>query len=142
MITTTLRNILRGTAAIRDRVDKGAALPGIYASNAPAAEHGEYIVLTDVSGDHSYALSGEIGTRQSTIQVDCYAETGDRAYSLFELVRNRISGNPSDSAIDSCLIIGGLGSDATPPASKGERWIHRYSKDFLVTHFESVPTLT
>lgn len=142
MILQVLRDILRTSAAIKHRVDKSADLPGVYADNAPARETGEYILLTDVSGEHNYGLSGEVGTQQSTIQVDCYSSKACDAKSLFDLVRNRISGLGNHVTVCECIIVGGIGSDPQPPINKSDRWIHRYSKDFLVTHLESVPTLT
>lgn len=142
MIHKTLRDILRGTAAIRDRVDNGANSPGIYADNAPRNNTcKEYIVLSDVSANHSYSLSGEIGIRETIVQCDCYAETPERAYTLFELIRDRISGNPGHADIDSCLIIGGLGADPTPAKGGQNTWVYRYSKDFQVFHFETIPSL-
>lgn len=142
MIHRTLRDILRDSAAIRDRVDKGTTnLGGIYADYAPEDERPEYIILTDVTTTHHYHLQNEANTRTSIIQVDCYSDRPDRAASLFELVRNLLSGRIDlDNGIQAIWISGGLGSLPEPPEDKSGKWIDRYSKDFSVIHVTDVPT--
>lgn len=141
MLLTAIRDILKASTAIRDRVDLGVRFPGVYADHGPQAVRGEYIVLQDVSGDHSYGLGGEIGTLATIVQVNCFSYKSEKAQSLFMLVRNRLSGY-SDSVIAEATIIGGLGSSPAPPVDNSDKWIYRYSKDFQIFHYESVPTLT
>lgn len=141
MILTVVRDILRASAAVRDRVDQGVNYPGIYADHGPQSVRGEYIVLQNVTGDNHYALTGEIGTQTSIIQVDCYSDRSEHAQSLFALVRNLLSGY-SNTDIAEATIIGGLGSAPAAPADSSHKWTYRFSKDFQIFHYESVPTLT
>ena len=135
MVERTIRDMLRDTDSIRDRVAER-----IYGGNAPQGTYGECIIIRDVSGTHNYSLSGEIGTRQSVVQIDCYSDSSARAYDLCEMVRNRLSGRPGGDEIESCIIVGGARAADEAPSDKSDRWVHSYSLDFEVFHYEGIPT--
>ena len=142
MIEKTLRDLLRNIAEIRDRVDKGTIdRPGIYADNAPQGENPEYIVLKDVTTIHSNSLQNEVNARFSIVQIDCYSTNAYRARTLFELVRNAISGlHDLANGIQAVMIVGGLGTLPVSPKDASDRWVHRFSKDFQVIHETVIPT--
>ena len=138
MIERTLRDILKASDAVKNRVDGR-----IYAGNAPQGVRGECVVLDDVTDEHYYHLFNEADLRSSIVQVDCYAEKSYDARTLFEVIRNVLSGRQDlDNAIQSCTIVGGVGSIVEEPEDRSDRWFYRYSKDFQVMHVESVPTHT
>jgi hypothetical protein len=146
MIEKYIRDYLRSVAAIRNRVDQGANYPGIYAGTVPMGHKGESIRLEDISAQRFYHLAGEAGVVQSVVQVTCYGENARRAFTLSELVRNRLSGyrgyagDSNETAIQSALIIN-ESADQESPADASDRWIYSYTCDYQITHTTSIPTL-
>lgn len=147
MIEQAIRDLLRDTAAIRNRVDKGANFPGIYASTVPDKHRGECIVVVDVTSEDAIHLGGEVGNRVTILQTTVFAENSSKAYSLAELIRLRISGfrgiagDQDPVTIQSCLIQPGGGSDQEEPMDSSDRWTCSYTRDYAVRFVTSIPTL-
>lgn len=141
MIEQHLRDFLRDDDDITDRVEHR-----IRAGNALESDHGELIIITEISNVPQYTLIGEAGKHDKVVQVVAYSATPGAAFSLAELVRNRLSGyrgvigDGDASSVESCRIIsGGAGQDQ--PRDKSDRWIYSYRYDFAMFEDVSIPTL-
>jgi hypothetical protein len=133
---------------VRDRV-----ATRIFAENAPEGTQGECIIVRNLSGSAEMHMQGETDCAMPTIQIDCYAESALRAESLWQLVRNRLSGySGSVSVLDSegieqAVVVSEFalrrpGHIIDEPHDGSDKWTYRYSGDFEVFHSQSVPTLT
>lgn len=147
MIEKYIRDFLREVPAIRNRVDMGGDLSGIYASTVPVRHRGECLVLTVAGASHNNHLGGESSARTSIVQVTAYGENPARAYSLAELVRNRLSGysgglGDSDETTATCIVLNAIGAQEEAAADASDKWIHSYTVDYEITHQTPVPTLT
>lgn len=147
MIAKYLRDHLRSVAAIRDRVDGGADFPGIYADNVPQGHVGECIVLRVIVTDHNYHLGGEVADSGSTVQVTVYSDKAARAFSLMELIRNRLSGyrglmgDSDETRVKTCIIANDVGADIDETAEADDKFIHTYTADYLLIYTTPEPTL-
>lgn len=143
MIEQSIRDLLRVSVTVRNRVDGH-----VFAGNIPHGVQGECVLLQDITSENFAGLAGEIGKAAAIVQVTCYAERSHEAFSLAEVVRNRISGYRGSAGaidpviIDSCLPIGGGGSGQETAVDSSDRWLHSYTRDYEVFFETSVPTLT
>lgn len=148
MIEQYLRDYLRDSAAVSDRVDQGSEYPGVYAGNVPQGHRGECIVLQAIIADHNYHLGGEVADRETIVQITTYSDNAARAYTLMELVRNRLSGyvgnlgDSDETLVKTCVIINDVGAGVETPADASDRWRHSYTCDYDIIHTTPVPTLT
>jgi hypothetical protein len=138
-IAKDIRDYLRDSAAIRDRVASR-----VYPNKAPAGTRGETIILTEVTATRQYSLTNEIDQRSVLLQVDCYSDQAYKSESLFDLVRNRLSGHrgtAGSATIHGTRIIG-EGASVEQPADSSDQWIHRYRGDFEFFHGVTAPDHT
>lgn len=147
MIERKVRDFLRAVDDIRDRVDMGTGLPGIYAGTVPTRHRGECILLSVVGAQHNNHLAGESSARHSVVQVSCYGENAERAYTLAELVRNRLSGysgslGDTDATDAHCVVQNAIGAQEEPTSDASDKWTHSYTVDYFITHQTPVPTLS
>jgi hypothetical protein len=147
MIERYVRDYLRSVAAISNRVDGGANYPGIYAGNAPQGHEGECLIMQGINSDHNYSLTGEVADRESIVQITAYSNTASTAYSLAELVRNRMSGykgmmgDNDETNVKTCIIQTDVGADIEETADADDKFIHSYTVDYLLIHTTPTPTL-
>jgi len=147
MIERYVRDHLRSIAAIRDRVDSGVDYPGIYAGNAPQGHVGECIIMQGITSDHNYHLGGEVADRETMLQIVAYSDNAARAFSLMELIRNRLSGyrglmgDSDETRVKTCIIANDVGADIDETAEAEDKFIHTYTADYLLIYTTPVPTL-
>jgi len=134
---------LKGSIAIAD-----AFGPHIYPEVVPQGLKPEqFILINIVSAQPEYALSGEVGTHTTIVQVDVWTDGRGgrtRANELGELVRNRLSGYRGQfgsGAFGTAEQIR-LDSVAQTPGDGSGNFPRRVSIDYKVTHAAAVPTLT
>lgn len=153
-MTFVLKDIadhLRGSTAIVDAVENR-----IYPDVIPQEERNSggnrmalfpCIVLQIVSGQPEYALRGEAGVHQTTVQVDVWTD-GDRgsyhANELSELVRNRLSGYRGTFGSGCRGTARLVRSNSLPvePVDASDQFRRRVSMDFDLIHTAAVPDLT
>lgn len=146
MIEKIVREYLLADDDVRNIVDSR-----IYVGYVPGGVSGAVIVLRKINTDRSYHLTNEVGARADVLQVDCYDETGTKAYQLSEIVRNRLSGVATANAsymengaytvgyIHYAIIINER-ELVEEPENASDRWTHRYSVDYEIGVSQSVPT--
>lgn len=137
---------------IRDRLEASTAIANefgerIYADVAPQNVAYPFILLSDLSAQPEYALSGEASAHTSQIQVDVWTDgTGgkQKANELGELVRNRLSGYRGTIGSGAYGTIRQIRSDTTapPPLEGSDQHRRRVSIDYEVIHSADVPTFT
>ncbi len=153
MIYRLLYKLLHESEAIRNRVGIR-----IFEENAPERRptdpKEEYIVLHLISENPDYHLDGEVGTGDAVVQVDCHGSHTSKARSLYQLVRNRLSGYRGSVADvltddgdlvsrDVCeLTILRPGMIVGTPQDASDKWSYNCSTDISVFYEQSVPTLT
>jgi hypothetical protein len=148
MIERYTRDFLRDVTAIRDRVDEGTDLLGVYCGTVPHGHRGECILLTDITAEHYYHLGGEVSPRSSVVQITCYSDKAGRAYSLAELVRNRLSGygglmgDSDETRVLTATIVGSAGAEIETPEDASDKFIYSYTRDYELIYTTTVPTLT
>ena len=141
MIEQHIRDFLRDDADITDRVAHRIA-PG----RLRQGELGEAIIVQEISNVPTYSTIGEVGIHDKVVQITSYAASPKAAYTLAELVRNRLSGyrgsigDGDASTVQSCRIIS-AGADEERPEDASDRWIHKYRQDFALFENASIPTL-
>lgn len=140
MIEQYFRDFLSGDADITHRV-----ADRIRPGRLRQADRGDAIVLQEVSRNPAYALSGEAGKHDVVLQVKCYSDTPEGAYSLADLVRNRMSGyrgnigQQDERQVESVRIIAsGADEESLDDASDQYRFSCRW--DFALFVTESIPT--
>lgn len=147
MIHRIVGKFLKDSAAIRNRVGSRIYLERVP-QDAPA---GERLVISKISGERFYTLDNEADATNAIMEVACYADDPTRAESLWDLVRNRLSGyhgevtylsNGSDATtwISSTIIRDGM--DVTDPNDASDKWKFGYSGDFSIYYHHAVPDHT
>lgn len=140
MIEQLLADFLHDDADIRDRV--GAR---IFPGRAVRGTKGETIIIQEITGIPTYTLDLEAGIAEEFVQVDCYAASPRSAYTLKELVRDRVSGyrgtigNTDPAYVESVRIVGG-GQEDERPTDSSDQWIHRYRLDLALFVTTSIPS--
>lgn len=148
MIYRILYKLLHDSEEVRNRVGTR-----IFAENAPESTQGACIILRNLSGRAESGLDGETDCAMPTLQLDCYDDSATKAESLFQRVRNRLSGYRGtvevldiDNAVTDIdvheITLLRPGMFIEEPRDASDRWSYRYSGDFEVYHEQSVPTLT
>lgn len=147
MIHRIVGKFLKDSAAIRNRVGSR-----IYFERVPQdAASGERLVISKISGERQYSLENEIGATNAVMEVACYADDPTRAESLWDLVRNRLSGyhgnvtylsggEDATTWISSTIIRDGM--DVTDPNDASDKWKFGYSGDFSIYYHHAVPDHT
>lgn len=139
MIEKDIKKYLHASTNIR-----GVVGNRIYAGRAGQNVVGALLIVRNVTSQRFYSLSNEVGTKESTLQVDCYEDSATKAYDLSELVRNRLSGYAGaagDATVYQSQIVSERASTETPE-NKSDRWVFLYSMDFAIHHDSTVPTFT
>ncbi|MCA9232502.1 MAG: DUF3168 domain-containing protein [Planctomycetales bacterium] len=139
MIEKDLKTYLQASAAISDVVGTR-----IYSSRVAQGIKGALIVLRNITSQREYTLTGEVGVKLSTVQIDAYDQTSVKAQALAEKIRNRLSGYAGaagDITIQAATIIAERALRDTP-VDASDQWTFRYSMDFDIWHTQSVPTFT
>lgn len=142
-----IRKLLYDSPAVRSRV-----ATRIFAENAPEKTIGECIIIRNLSGSAEMHMQGETDCAMPMVQIDCYAESPLRAESLWQLVRNRLSGysgsvdlldseGTEQTVVVSEFALRRPGMFIDEPRDSSDKWSYRYSADFEVFHSQSVPTL-
>jgi len=156
MIYRLLYKLLHDSDDIRNRVGsrifaENAPAPRLDAYKRPIPE--EYIVLRNFSGSADYHLEAETDCANPTVQIDCHATPATAAESLYQLVRNRLSGfsgvvdvlgeggTEEEMTVHECRIIR-PGMTVESPRDASDQWSYNHSADFEIYHSQSVPTLT
>ena len=117
----------------------------IYPQVAPDTASYPFIVYSVISEGHEHSMSGASGLASVTMQIDAWASTVASRVALSEAIRNALDGFRGDMgtenlSIRSCFLESR--SNFFEPKTDGkETPDHRASLDFLIWHFESVPTL-
>ena len=117
----------------------------IFPGRAIHGTRGEVIVIQDITGQPIYTIDLEAGIADKVVQVDCYSSSPRAAYTLAELVRDRLSGyrgtigTTTPVLAQSCRIISS-GQEVDQPTDSSDRWIHRYRLDFALFVATSIPT--
>lgn len=155
MIYRLIAKLLYESAAIRDRVHTR-----IHFERAPQHRPGEpigtieeRIVIGGLGGSADYHLLAECDSANPVIEVACTSDSSTKANSLYELVRNRLSGyRGTVEVLDDLgimqeidvheITIVRLGMLVEQPADASDQAPYRCSGDFSVFHEQSVPTLT
>lgn len=146
MIEQYVRDYLRDSDGIRDRVDEGTNHPGVYAGVVPVGHKGECIVVQAISAEHGYHLEAEIPDRQTVLQITTYSDKADRSYTLMELVRNRLSGyagpmgDDEETTVKTCIILNDVGAGTEDPQNKSDKFVHSYTTDYTIIHTTPIPT--
>lgn len=142
MIELQLKEHFLDSDAIRDRTG-----PRIRSGHAEPEDRGEAIVLQEISNTPEYHLAGEAGIGEIVVQIDCYSSTPRHAYTLGQLVRNRISGyrgiigKTDPQLMQSCRLISS-GQEQEEPQDASRDWTHRYRQDFALFMSSTIPTFT
>lgn len=147
MIKKQLRDYLRGFDEIRNRVDEGTDLPGIYADVAPGKHRGECVIVSMIAASRVYGLGGEVGARSSLVQVRCYSSNPTAAETLSDLVADKLSGflgtigDSNATRVMVALVANDYGDDAESPTDASDKFIHSYTLDYEIVHDSPIPSL-
>ena len=139
MIEREIKKYLHASANIRNVVGNR-----IYAGRAGMNVAGAMLIVRNITSQRFYSLANEVGTKESTLQIDCYDDSATKAYDLSELVRNRLSGYAGaagDATLYEATIISERASTESPE-NKSDRWVFLYSTDYAIFHDSTVPTFT
>lgn len=148
MIERAIRAWLLADDAIRNVLGSR-----VYAGFAPAEVSGPYLIISRIAYQREYHLRNECDVAIATLQFDAYEATQAKAWDLWELIRNRLSGyfgemsyldadgTESVYAIHSATI---LRDDMqfTAPQDASDRWTIAYSSDWRISHTQSEPNHT
>jgi hypothetical protein len=155
VIYQLLYDLMHGSAAIENRV-----ATRIYPENAPhmdpqspLSQRGACIIIRLITGQPEYSLTAETDCAHTIVQIDCYDSDPRKANSLFELVRNRLSGyRGTVSVLDDDgeaqsidvreMTFNRTGQTSEEPRDASDRWTRRRWAELEVFHSQSVPTLT
>ena len=144
MIHRIVGKFLRDSQAISTRVGTR-----IYFERVPQkAPGGERLVISKISGERFYTLENESDATNAIVEVACYADSTTAAESLFQLVRNRLSGyygnvtylsdgEEATTWISSTIVRDGI--DVTDPDDASDQWRFGYSADFSIFYTQAVP---
>lgn len=130
--------------AFSDRIFPDSIPQEIRDSTGTRRELYPAIVLSEISGQPEYDLSGESGVHTTQMQLDIYTDgTGGRqkANELSELVRNRLSGYRGQfgsGASGTCRLIRPA-TAIQPPTDASDTKRYRVSMDFEIIHTADVP---
>lgn len=151
MIHRIIGKYLRDSDAIRDAVAECNGT-GFFFERAPQNTTGRHIIISEVTGSVFNALTNEIGTTASVVQVNAYGRTPAEARQLGQLCRNRLSGFAgnvdylTDSGTEATAYISVTqqrkGIDITDPEDASDKWKYAHSADYLVFHPQTVPDHT
>lgn len=148
MIERAIRAWLLADDAVRNVLEGR-----VYVGFAPAAVTGPYLIINRIAYQREYHLRNECDVAIATLQFDAYESTQSKAWELFELIRNRLSGyfgemsyldadgTESIYAIHSATI---LRDDMqfTAPQDASDRWTIAYSSDWRISHTQAEPNHT
>lgn len=153
MIHSIIGKFLHDSDAIRNRVSgpDGARIWPEHAPQVTKKKTGEHIVISDLGGDTLNTLENESEAANSVVQVACYSDSTTKAWSLWQLVRNRLSGYYGDVTyledgeeattwISATVIRKAM--DVTDPDDSSDTWKYGYSADFNVFYHQTVPDHT
>lgn len=127
-----LRSLLLGESTISDRV--GAR---VFPQKLPQNQQQDSIVYTRISGSSYYHNLGPSGLMRPRIQIDVYSKTQDAAFTLAQLVKERLegfsgpvsygSGSPQDT-----VRVRGIFLDSETDEWDEASQLHRIRQDYLV----------
>ena len=142
MIEHNIRDFLRDVPEITQRVEHR-----IRPGRLEQSDSGEAIVLQEVSRTPEVHLGGEVGLHDVVLQVKCYSDTAKAAFTLAELVRNRLSGyrgpigDQGEGFIQSTRIIAS-GADEEDLEDDSDEFRYTYRWDFAMHTTETIPTFS
>ena len=141
-LTKDVADQLLASAAIVDVVSDR-----VYPDRVPQGVAYPAIVISDLSNDPEYILTGEAGVHTSIVSIDGWTDgRGGRASinDLSELIRNRLSGYSgtlgTGVTAHSCRMIRN-NTLAADPLQGSDQHRRRASLDFEIIHSAAVPTL-
>lgn len=146
MIERAIRSFLLDAEDVRTVVGSR-----VYAGFAPAGVKGPYMILNRIAYARNYYLQNEIPVAVVTLQMDVYESTQAKAWDLWEVIRNRMSGYYGEmSYVDTN---GGESTyyvhEATierdnflfaAPTDASDKWTTAYSADWRISHTQLMPT--
>ena len=141
MIENHIRDFLRDDVDITNRV-----AANIWPGRALEFVKGEMLIVSAITSIPVYGLDGEVGKWEHVVQIMAYAATPRAAFTLSELVRNRLSGyrgNIGDddaSFVEKCEIVSG-GAGEVAPEDGSDNWTFTHRLDFSLFETTSIPTL-
>ncbi len=122
---------LIGTRMFPQRVPQGQAMPAIRYNH--------------IATTSAIALAGVLGLAETTMQLDCYADTYAESIDLAEKVRVAlVANNNGDRLMGSTRVYRTqlAGSADEPPFKEpdgGDKWRFNRSLDFLLEYIEAAP---
>ena len=141
MIEEHIRDFLRDDADITDRVG-----PNIWDGHAPGYVKGEMLIVSTITSTPVYTIDGEAGKAEHVVQIMAFAARAKAAFTLSELVRNRLSGyrgaigDDDASSVERCEIVSG-GAGEVAPEDKSDNWTFTYRNDYALFETTTIPTL-
>jgi hypothetical protein len=140
-------------ADIRSRVGTRIWFENQPAFNTLAAEQkGACIIIRNFSGSAETHLQNESSMAMPMVQIDAYDSSVSKAHSLYQLIRNLLSGygpetvsvlnddGEEESVRVDAIILRRPGMYTEEPRNGGDVWTHRYTGDFEIFHSQSAPT--
>lgn len=143
MLLGDLKTHLTGFTDITDKIGER-----VYINRAPSKTRTPYVIVSTVSGEPQYALSGEAGIAQAIVQVSVWDQDPNGVFvadEVAELIRDKMSGwrgSWGDTYVSGCTLTNEPTAYGDNPADSSDDWWHTVQQDFRVTHRRAVPTLS